>query len=300
MRECQVDRTEDAAEALVLAESFLLSRPVEHNLVLTILHQSRARPEPGRYWVILDNAEVVGFALQSPLDFVATVTPMPGSAAAALVEAVIEDSPHLPGLNGEASTVAAFAGHWAERTGATAEPLEAHRLYCLEGSPEPRPTAGTLRPAREPDAEVLVEWSRSFEIDVGLPHPGDIAEITRRRIDEGRLWVWDDGGPVSAAGATAAVAGVARVNFVYTPPERRRRGYARACVSALSAHLLATEADTCVLYAQLANLTSNGVYRSIGYGPVTEILLYRFGPGRAASGGPHRRLSRLLPPAGGA
>jgi predicted GNAT family acetyltransferase len=64
---------------------------------------------------------------------------------------------------------------------------------------------------------------------------------------------------------------------VYTPPTWRRRGYAGACVSALSAHLLATEAQMCVLYAQLANPTSNGIYRSIGYRPVIEILLYRFG-----------------------
>ncbi|MCA1694899.1 MAG: GNAT family N-acetyltransferase, partial [Actinobacteria bacterium] len=107
-----------------------------------------------------------------------------------------------------------------------------------------------------------------------------IAEVTRRRIDEGRLWVWDDGGPVSAAGATIAVAGVARINFVYTPPTSRRRGYAGACVSALSARLLAKEAKTCALYAQLENPISNGIYRRIGYRPVKEILLYRFGGSR--------------------
>lgn len=75
---------------------------------------------------------------------------------------------------------------------------------------------------------MLVEWSKDFQMEIGLPHPGDIAEVTRRRISEARLWVWEDEDeePVSAAGATVAVAGVTRVNFVYTPPEHRRRGYA--------------------------------------------------------------------------
>lgn len=279
MRRCRVETTEDAAEVLALAESFLLSRPVEHNLVLTILHQRRAHPEPGRYWAVLDDDGVVGVALRTPLDFVATVTPMSAAAVASLVDAVIIDAPDLPGINGEASTVATFAGYWAERTRLPAQPVEAHRLYHLARAPEGRPATGTLRPARATDAEVLVEWSKRFEAEIGLPYPGDIADVTGRRIREGRLWVWEDEEPVSAAGATPAVAGVARVNFVYTPPARRRRGYAGGCVSALSVHLLATEADTCVLYAQLANPTSNGVYRSIGYRPVSEILLYRFGTG---------------------
>ena len=64
--------------------------------------------------------------------------------------------------------------------------------------------------------------------------------------------------------------------LVYTPPERRRRGYAGACVAALSAAALDV-ADECILYAQLANPTSNGLYRRLGYEAVAEGLIYRFG-----------------------
>jgi predicted GNAT family acetyltransferase len=65
---------------------------------------------------------------------------------------------------------------------------------------------------------------------------------------------------------------------VYTPPEHRGRGYASACVAALSAHVLATDADTCILFTQLANPTSNAIYRAIGYEPVMEVTRYGFGP----------------------
>ena len=289
---------DDAGAALALAESFLLRRPVEHNLVLSLLHRRRAQPEPGLYWAVLDGGEVVGLALRSPLDFVATLTPMSAPAVALLVDALIQDCPDLSGINGEASTVATFAGHWAERASVAAAPIEAHRLYQLHSAPERAPAPGTLRRADAEDAEMLAAWSRSFQTEVGLPHAGDIAEVTRRRVGEGRLWIWEDQGPVSAAGATAAVAGVARVNFVYTPPEHRRRGYAAACVSELSAHLLASEADTCVLYVQLANPTSNGVYRSIGYQAVTEILLYGFSTERAPSGGEDEGTAGPLPDRG--
>jgi predicted GNAT family acetyltransferase len=36
-------------------------------------------------------------------------------------------------------------------------------------------------------------------------------------------------------------------------------------------------ADECILHTQLANPTSNAIYRRIGYEPVSEVLFYRFG-----------------------
>jgi predicted GNAT family acetyltransferase len=35
--------------------------------------------------------------------------------------------------------------------------------------------------------------------------------------------------------------------------------------------------DTAILYTQLANPTSNGIYRRIGYEPVLEVLRYELG-----------------------
>ena len=63
---------------------------------------------------------------------------------------------------------------------------------------------------------------------------------------------------------------------MYTPDDLRRRGYASACVAALSAHALSTGAETCILYTQLHNATSNRIYRRIGYEPIAEVLVYEF------------------------
>jgi predicted GNAT family acetyltransferase len=60
------------------------------------------------------------------------------------------------------------------------------------------------------------------------------------------------------------------VNAVYTPPEQRRKGYATAAVAALSGMLLAAGKDFCCLYTDVANPTSNSIYRKIGYRPVRE------------------------------
>jgi predicted GNAT family acetyltransferase len=52
---------------------------------------------------------------------------------------------------------------------------------------------------------------------------------------------------------------------VYTPPEKRNRGYASSLVAALSQHLLDGGRKFCFLYTDLANPTSNKIYRALGY-----------------------------------
>ena len=273
----RVEQTEDASEALEGARPFLLGRPVEHSLVLGILDQRQARPEPGLYWSVLDGPDVVGFALQSPRHFFATVTPLPPHAVACLVDALAAAVPDLPGINGEACTVAAIGGHWSERADVEVVPLEAHRLYRLDRAPAVADAPGALRTATVDDEDLLVAWAGAFLTEIGLPYPGDIAEATRQRIADRGLWVWDDDGPACAVGATLPISGVSRIHYVYSPPERRRRGYATAAVASVSAHLLAAEAATCVLYAQLTNPTANRLYRAVGYRVASEILFYRFG-----------------------
>ncbi|MBA3402395.1 MAG: GNAT family N-acetyltransferase [Actinobacteria bacterium] len=67
-----------------------------------------------------------------------------------------------------------------------------------------------------------------------------------------------------------------RLGPVYTPPERRRRGYASALTAAVSAERLAAGRQFCFLYTDLDNPTSNKIYTNIGYEPVCDSVEYAF------------------------
>jgi predicted GNAT family acetyltransferase len=219
----------------------------------------------------------VGFALQSPVVFSAGVAPAGDEVVDALCDRIIADAPDLPGVIGVAAVAARFAGRWAECLAIPARPVETQRVYRLDALvPSHTRSPGRLRPAVEADRDALVPWAAGFLAEVG-GLPDDPATAVDRHLAHGRLWLWDDDGPAAMATATAPVAGVCRIGFVYTPAERRRRGYATACVAALSEHLLAEGAECCMLYAQLHNPTSNAIYRRMGYEPVTEVAAYRFG-----------------------
>jgi predicted GNAT family acetyltransferase len=56
---------------------------------------------------------------------------------------------------------------------------------------------------------------------------------------------------------------------VYTAPEQRGRGYGSA-VTARAAFDILDNAAVPVLYTDVANPTSNKIYRAIGFRPVTD------------------------------
>ena len=66
------------------------------------------------------------------------------------------------------------------------------------------------------------------------------------------------------------------INLVYTPSEERRKGYATACVAALSQRLLDDGCQFCTLFTDKANPTSNQIYREIGYHKVADFMEYFF------------------------
>src|SRR6266508_4450894 len=272
---CEVHFTEDASDALSTCEPYLISRPVEHNVVLTVLRRRATDPTEGRYWWIDDEGAVVGFAMQSPLSFHGAITPMTPSATQSLVDVVSETVPDLPGVASDAASAASFAGNWAERLRIPVTPVEAQRIYRLVALHPPEGVPGRFRPAEDADRDTLVAHRVSFHTDTREPGELDAAAAVERSLR--RCFVWDDGGVVASAVATIPEAGVVRVGVVYTPPEHRRRGYASALVAATSAWAREQDHSDCILYTQLANPTSNAIYRAIGYQPVAEVLRYRFG-----------------------
>jgi hypothetical protein len=265
--------TEDPAEVLNQATDFLTSEPVLHNLILTLLHARIAHPEPGRYWVAHDYGKPCGVVFQSPLHFAATITPMHPDAIPSIVDAVA-NVVKLPGINGEAATAARFAGQWSERSKSAAFPVQGMRLYELQQLQQ-RPSApGRLRKAQPDDRRLVLDWVRAFASEVG-EQPDDPELQVDRWLSAECVWLWDDGEPVSMAVSREPVEKVVRIQHVYTPPEKRSRGYAGACVAELSRQIVDT-GRRAILYTDLGNPTSNSIYRRIGHVAIAEALRYRF------------------------
>ncbi|MEU9093492.1 GNAT family N-acetyltransferase [Streptomyces sp. NPDC048428] len=265
--------TDDVDVFLDNAGPSLAARPAESTVVLTVTAALR-RHGPHAYgdrapvmgWWRGADGEVAGTLLHTP--------PYPATLNALSPEAVgpLMDARRLTHVNADRATARAVTAHWpGHRVDGE------QRLYRLGELVPPSPApGGRARAAAPADRELLLRWYAAFAVDIG--GPGGHAERHGRAVDErtaeGRLTLWeDDGVPVSMAGISPQLAGTARVAPVYTPPEHGGRGYAAAVTAEVSRAARAAGADEVLLFTDLANPTSNGVYTRIGYRAVSDRLV---------------------------
>ncbi|MBZ4017766.1 GNAT family N-acetyltransferase [Streptomyces purpurogeneiscleroticus] len=276
--------TEDVDEFLDRAGEFLRSRPALHNTPLTVTEKLRTLgaaaygagvPVFGR----LERAGEVDatfYRLPSRGLSTTSLTPEQADALAARLAAL---GHALPYVSADHSTATAFAEAWQRHTGATPTLRVRLHLYRLGTliPPEPVP-AGQGRLVGERDHEHLMRWCREFAADVGEDVTINAASWAGTRFAEKRYTWWEtpDGTPVSMAGANPMVAGMVRVDPVYTPAHLRGRGYAGAVTVEVSRAALAAGAKEVVLYTNAANPTSNALYQRIGYVPLTDFAVYDF------------------------
>ena len=238
-------------------------------------------PQPPYFASVRRADAVVAAAIRTPPHNLVLAAGSDPAALGLIVDDALETMPETPGLAGPAGLAAAAVERWSSRTGAAARVVMAQRIYALTRVVAAQPAPGAPRPACDADRAMIVDWFQAFAAEA-LPasdHPPsrEAAEATVTQwIGGGGLWLWVDGGLVAMAGAVGRTPHGIRVSAVYTPPDKRRRGYASSLVAALSQAQLDAGRRFCFLYTDRANPTSNHIYQAIGYEPVCDVDEYRF------------------------
>lgn len=136
--------------------------------------------------------------------------------------------------------------------------------------------AGESHLAGGQDIRVVAEFLAGFSQDAygNTVTAESQLQGAERLIAADNLYLWLEGDEVvSMANIAQRSPRHARINAVYTPHGHRKKGYASALVGELTRKVL-NEGLTPMLYADLSNPHSNGVYRGLGYreqGKLTDI-----------------------------
>ncbi len=264
----------DAATFLSVAEPFFRADPFSANVIGVVTERllvGSEPPGPNCLWAAVEDGtgHVCGLAMHTP-PHPLFLSRMPRRAAITLADALADHGLEPAGVNGASESTTAFAETWTRRTGRRSTIVTAMRLYRLEQLISPTGVSGSAALAREPaDVALVAGWLAAFHGEAIPLHPAeDWAAFAHRRVAAGQIHLWRDrGSPVSLAAVSAPAAGVARIGPVYTPASMRRNGYGAAVTAAATAAAIAAGAEHVVLYTDLANPTSNSIYRAIGYRP---------------------------------
>jgi predicted GNAT family acetyltransferase len=282
----QLIRFDSATAFAERVTGFLEAREAEHNLILgltTMLLTTDEYKLPPYLVCVEEAGEVVAVAFRTPpYNLILSEMEMDVE----LIDLIAQDvhklySRTLPGASGPKAVSRAFARRWAALTEQGVNLYMAQRIYRLDTVTFPENIPGEMRQATAGERDLLVRWMAGFQADIG-------AQVDTKRIEQQvdnalqsrnrGLYLWVDGGqPVSMAGSTGPTPHGIRIGAVYTPPEFRKRGYASACVAAVSQAMLDSGRQFCFLYTDLSHPTSNQIYQDIGYRPVSDVDEYHFG-----------------------
>jgi predicted GNAT family acetyltransferase len=279
----KVKHHKNASDFLSHASKYLAKEEARHGLILGIAKTLEIMPQ--RYgqekpWFcsIGTGTEINAVAMRTPphMVIVAHFCGDIDAAASTLVEAVSRDFKYIPGVIGDKELADLFAKRWCEKFSVTIKDTMAQRIYRLDKVNAIQPSPGRFRAATLADKNLVLKWFRAFHIDIGAEARGEPMNDVTIAVEDGRVFLWEDGKPVSMALKTRPTDRGMSVGGVYTPPELRGKGYATSCVAELSRNILQSGKEFCTLYTDLANPTSNSIYIKIGYKPVCDSVEYTF------------------------
>ena len=272
-------------EFLLITENFRKENPEKTNVISSVAQtiSSGERTYDKYFWWIVSNeiGEVVGIAMRTA-PHGALLSPMPVEAAIDLARELTKIDEDIPGVNGPLPAIHAFIEEYKRI--ASGDSLQACSiagrdfLYVLDELISPD-VEGKMIEATLDQFPKILTWYRDFaeEARILMHNPREAIEDG---INRDALRFWMDGEEiVSMAGyaplVTVRGGVVGRIGPVYTPPAKRRNGYAGALTAALSRELHDRGVKV-ILYTDANNPTSNNVYQKIGFIKIGENERYSF------------------------
>jgi uncharacterized protein len=259
---------------------FLEQHEGENNLPLGVIMNMKTGQKPVYMGTVNKDGKLALVLLQThPRQLILSKSlPFAPEEIEEIAKKLYESYPNIPGMIGETWLATALAEKIAKLQHCRVHVQMKQRVYVLKQVKRPASKRGVLRPAQMSDMNMLCQWFVRFCEDVRLPASAEeAAQAVQGAIANQQIYVWTiDGEPVSMARWARPTKTNVTINWVYTPPEKRKQGYASDCVAALTQHVLDLGYKTASLYTDLDNPTSNKIYMEIGYEPVMDSMLLLF------------------------
>ena len=258
------------------SEGALLEYEADNNMLLQFLSRAVQNPKPTSAG-FKDGEGTYAFLSEGSLVFNKT----PQKAVSSLVQVLKEflGANVLKMTMGPEDQAREFARAWAQQDKSIRIqqefPMTLQKLKKV--NPVERP-AGQFRRAWIEEADLLAKWFEEFVIDTGVPGPPGVSakDLALQMIHNKQLFVWGNNRPASMVAVGGSTPKGIRVHSVYTPLEKRGKGFAKATVAALSELQLSQGKEFLVLYNDALKPENAKLYQTIGYEPIASHYSYFF------------------------
>jgi hypothetical protein len=137
-------------------------------------------------------------------------------------------------------------------------------------------TDGSFEVCSIEDEYQLIDFVEEFHLELNYFPKKDKEQIKStnlKLIKEKRIFKWvKDNEIVSIAGIVRNTNNIGIIGLVYTPKQKRGKGFATNIVYNLSKHILNSGYKYSGLFTDIDNPTSNKIYKKIGYEPESKFI----------------------------
>lgn len=257
---------------------FLLRRRAENDLIIGIIRSmaSSITGDEDGYWAYVTGGEeilgVVAMTRQGK-----PLLSYPCSEEACLLFARDMASQfYLIGIKGAEREVRWFSDEFSKITERPGKLLNV--LLCYQLTTPMDTICEETSLALEEDIPLVTLWTKEFFRET-LPYdsPSDILlERTKESIEAKQIFLLRNPSPASMLKVIPTTPTSCRITYVYTPPEKRGRGYASRLVSDMSRRLLTSGNSFIILYTIASDPITNRLYPKLGYRVVNELHEFCF------------------------
>lgn len=282
-----VSSYDDPNEFLQLVGDLLAQNETKNNLILGLavrLKQNlRSFGEASPLMALVQDGFgniAAAAVITPPFPVVVYCEPLNQAALEALVGFLAASEWQVTGVNGIDVVSDAFARIWQEKTGQASRIMVRMRAYELRSVVQVEYPSGGMRLAKPHEAQVAADMINAMGDEVvSGPRRIVTAESQISQIESGNVFFWEDAGKIVAVTIAnrPQIKGIC-LSGVYTLPQQRKKGYARALVAEVSKELLQRGYELTNLFTDLSNPTSNKIYQEVGYQPVCDYHQTEFVP----------------------
>ncbi len=260
-------------------EAPLLEHELANNLILGLCHEthlSQTEKQAYSFVSLWDDKRWISSSLKSNDRLFISGKTKEKEDLKFLAEHYKQLGSRISGVLGETFYAESFASYYNKKV-LSEKKLLAHQLSKIN---KITLSDGKFELAIEKDRDVLSEYLFQFQEELGsLPKRSrdDLYQLSKTWIDKENLFVWKEKEEImSMAAIVRRCTNLMMIGYVYTPEYNRGKGYASSCVEKLSEFILKSGYKHCGLFTEKTNITSNKIYKNIGYEVISEFSEIEF------------------------